>query len=122
MRKNQRQNNFMKHCAWSNISLRFRVHNRTKFIISEGISAKVWDVGAKLHKYKTSFLQLEDGVQPLEAMLYTLELINMDPDLLPGIKLGMIAYDSCDSPAYALEQTLDIIKGMTPIADLDISS
>lgn len=112
----------MKHCAWSNISLRFRVHNRTKFIISEGISAKVWDVGAKLHKYKTSFLQLEDGVQPLEAMLYTLELINMDPDLLPGIKLGMIAYDSCDSPAYALEQTLDIIKGMTPIADLDISS
>ncbi|XP_023724133.1 metabotropic glutamate receptor 3 isoform X2 [Cryptotermes secundus] len=56
-------------------------------------------------------IQLEDGVQPLEAMLYTLELINRNPDLLPGIKLGMIAYDSCDSPAYALEQTLDIIKG-----------
>jgi hypothetical protein len=61
---------------------------------------------------------LEDGVQPLEAMLYTLEQINKDPDLLPGIKLGMIAYDSCDSPTYALEQTLDLIKGEIPITDL----
>jgi metabotropic X receptor len=64
-------------------------------------------------------LQLEDGVQPLEAMLYTLQLINNDPDLLPGIKLGMIAYDSCDSPAYALEQTLDVIKGMTPATGIE---
>ncbi|KAJ4442843.1 hypothetical protein ANN_04436 [Periplaneta americana] len=54
---------------------------------------------------------LEDGIQPLEAMLYTLEQINNDPDLLPGIKLGMIAFDSCDSPAYGLEQSLDFVKG-----------
>ncbi|XP_069690823.1 metabotropic glutamate receptor 6-like isoform X3 [Periplaneta americana] len=56
-------------------------------------------------------VQLEDGIQPLEAMLYTLEQINNDPDLLPGIKLGMIAFDSCDSPAYGLEQSLDFVKG-----------
>jgi hypothetical protein len=56
-------------------------------------------------------LQLEDGVQPLEAMLYTLEQINKDRNLLPGIKLGMIAFDSCDSPAYGLEQALDFVKG-----------
>jgi hypothetical protein len=62
---------------------------------------------------------LEDGVQPLEAMLYTLQLINKDPDLLPGIKLGMIAYDSCDSPAYALEQTLDIIKGRAAVTGIE---
>ncbi|PSN47267.1 Metabotropic glutamate receptor 8 [Blattella germanica] len=54
---------------------------------------------------------LEDGVQPLEAMLYTLQEINADPNLLPGIKLGMIAFDSCDSPAYGLQQSLDFVKG-----------
>jgi hypothetical protein len=59
-------------------------------------------------------LQLEDGVQPLEAMLYTLEQINKDPNLLPGIKLGMIAFDSCDSPVYGLEQALDFVKGNEP--------
>jgi len=61
--------------------------------------------------YGTCLLQLEDGVQPLEAMLYTLEQINRDPHLLPGIKLGMIAFDTCDSPSYGLEQTLDFVKG-----------
>jgi hypothetical protein len=75
------------------------------------VSANGWDRPDLVTSIRSHVLQLEDGVQPLEAMLYTLQLINEDPDLLPGIKLGMIAYDSCDSPAYALEQTLDIIKG-----------
>ncbi|KAJ9573800.1 hypothetical protein L9F63_008837, partial [Diploptera punctata] len=44
-------------------------------------------------------------------MLYTLEEINKDATLLPGIKLGMIAFDSCDSPAYGLQQSLDFVKG-----------
>ncbi|XP_021930539.1 metabotropic glutamate receptor 3-like isoform X2 [Zootermopsis nevadensis] len=44
-------------------------------------------------------------------MLYTLEQINKDTNLLPGIKLGMIAFDSCDSPTYGLEQALDFVKG-----------
>jgi hypothetical protein len=65
-------------------------------------------------------LQLEDGLQPLEAMLYTLEQINKDTDLLPGIKLGMIAFDSCDSPSYGLEQALDFVKGMKRVTDLKL--
>ncbi|XP_076315691.1 metabotropic glutamate receptor 3-like [Tachypleus tridentatus] len=53
----------------------------------------------------------EEGIQQLEALLYTLKKINEDPKLLPGVKLGVIALDSCDSTTYALEQTLDFIKG-----------
>ncbi|XP_022250369.1 metabotropic glutamate receptor 3-like [Limulus polyphemus] len=53
----------------------------------------------------------EEGVQQLEALLYTLKKINEDPKLLPGVKLGVIALDSCDSTTYALEQSLDFIKG-----------
>lgn len=59
-----------------------------------------------------NFLQPEDGLQPLEAMLYTIEQINRDPTILPGIRLGAIIFDSCDNSNYALEQTLYFIKGM----------
>ena len=55
--------------------------------------------------------QLEDGVQTLEAMLHTVDRINSDPDLLPGIKLGLLAYDSCDNPTTALEHSTDFVKG-----------
>ena len=58
-----------------------------------------------------STLQGEDGIQPLEAMLYTIQQINRDPDILPGIHLGALIFDSCDNPNYALEQTLNFIKG-----------
>ncbi|XP_068226599.1 metabotropic glutamate receptor 3-like isoform X2 [Palaemon carinicauda] len=56
-------------------------------------------------------LQGEDGIQPLEAMLYTLDEINSNPDLLPGIKLGALVMDSCNSPTLALDQSLGFIKG-----------
>nr|CAD7426273.1 unnamed protein product [Timema monikensis] len=54
---------------------------------------------------------MEDGVQPLEAMIFTLNQINNDPKILPGIKLGMLAFDSCDSQSYGLEQSLNFVKG-----------
>ncbi|XP_023290686.1 metabotropic glutamate receptor 3 [Orussus abietinus] len=56
-------------------------------------------------------IQLEDGIQPLEAMLYTLQQINQDPDILPGIRLGVLAFDSCDNSNYALKQALNFVKG-----------
>ncbi|XP_058793488.1 metabotropic glutamate receptor 7-like isoform X2 [Phymastichus coffea] len=56
-------------------------------------------------------IQLEDGIQPLEAMIYTINQINRDPKILPGIQLGVIAFDSCDNPNYALEQALYFVKG-----------
>ncbi|XP_063988055.1 metabotropic glutamate receptor 6-like [Diachasmimorpha longicaudata] len=56
-------------------------------------------------------IQWQDGIQPLEAMLYTVKQINNDPKLLPGIKLGVLAFDSCDNANYALEQALNFVKG-----------
>ncbi|XP_076361004.1 metabotropic glutamate receptor 3-like [Tachypleus tridentatus] len=53
----------------------------------------------------------EEGLQQLEALLFTLKKINENPKLLPGVKLGVIALDTCDSATYALEQSLDFIKG-----------
>ena len=47
----------------------------------------------------------------MEALLFTLDQINRNEDLLPGIRLGVIAVDSCDSGTYALEQSLDFVKG-----------
>jgi len=44
-------------------------------------------------------------------MLYTIEKINQNPDILPGVRLGVLAMDSCDSNIYALEQSLEFIKG-----------
>ncbi|XP_076278520.1 metabotropic glutamate receptor 6 [Lasioglossum baleicum] len=57
-------------------------------------------------------IQIEDGIQPLEAMLYTVERINNDPTMLPGIQLGALAFDTCDNPGYALEQAFYFVKGL----------
>ncbi|XP_076387481.1 metabotropic glutamate receptor 6 isoform X2 [Megachile rotundata] len=56
-------------------------------------------------------IQIEDGVQPLEAMLYTVGRVNDDPRILPGVKLGVLAFDTCDNPGYALEGAFHFVKG-----------
>ncbi|XP_017764397.1 PREDICTED: metabotropic glutamate receptor 6-like [Eufriesea mexicana] len=56
-------------------------------------------------------IQKEDGIQPLEAMLYTIERINENPTILPGIRLGALAFDTCDNPVYALDQAFYFVKG-----------
>ncbi|XP_077509503.1 metabotropic glutamate receptor 2-like [Amblyomma americanum] len=53
----------------------------------------------------------DEGVEQLEALLFTLHKINNDSTLLPGVSLGVLALDSCDSTEYALEQSLDFVKG-----------
>ncbi|GFY53526.1 metabotropic glutamate receptor, partial [Trichonephila inaurata madagascariensis] len=56
----------------------------------------------------------DEGIHQLEALLFTIKKINADPSILPGIQLGILALDSCDSATYALEQSLDFIKGSSP--------
>lgn len=43
-------------------------------------------------------------------MLYALDKINEDAQLLPDIKLGAILLDSCSSSTYALNQSLEFIR------------
>ena len=52
----------------------------------------------------------DKGIQRLEAMLYAIQQINNDPELLPTIKLGAHILDTCLRDTYALEQSLDFIK------------
>lgn len=60
-------------------------------------------------------MQSDDGIQPLEALLYTLQQVNSDK-LIPGITLGIMAVDSCDNINYALDQCLDFIQGLFRVA------
>ncbi|GJQ86878.1 hypothetical protein Trydic_g19544 [Trypoxylus dichotomus] len=54
----------------------------------------------------------QGGIQALEAMLYTLDRLNRDPNpLLPNITLGAHILDDCDKDTYGLEMAVDFIKG-----------
>uniref|UniRef100_A0A8C3YHN5 Glutamate metabotropic receptor 2 n=1 Tax=Catagonus wagneri TaxID=51154 RepID=A0A8C3YHN5_9CETA len=50
------------------------------------------------------------GIQRLEAMLFALDRINRDPNLLPGVRLGAHILDSCSKDTHALEQALDFVR------------
>lgn len=50
------------------------------------------------------------GIQRLEAMLYAIDLINNDTDLLPGITLGATVVDTCSRDTYALNRSLEFIR------------
>ncbi|XP_055356612.1 metabotropic glutamate receptor 3-like isoform X2 [Paramacrobiotus metropolitanus] len=56
-------------------------------------------------------LQEADGVVPLEATLYYLQEINR-AGILP-FTLGLLAFDTCDSHSFALEQALHFIHSHT---------
>ena len=54
----------------------------------------------------------QGGIQALEAMLYTLDRLNLGPEvLLPNITLGAHILDDCDKDTYGLEMAVDFIKG-----------
>lgn len=50
------------------------------------------------------------GIQRLEAMLFAIEQINNDKQLLPGIELGAVIFDTCSDDNYALEQSLRFVR------------
>ncbi|XP_047503718.1 metabotropic glutamate receptor 2-like [Pieris napi] len=53
----------------------------------------------------------QGGVQPLETMLYTLDIINHKLKLIPGVVIGAHVLDDCDRDTYGLEMAVDFIKG-----------
>ncbi|KAL0108286.1 hypothetical protein PUN28_015079 [Cardiocondyla obscurior] len=52
----------------------------------------------------------EKGMQRLEAMLYVLDQINNDEELLPNTTLGALILDSCSSDTYALDQSMEFVR------------
>lgn len=52
----------------------------------------------------------EYGIHRTEVTLQTIDLINSDPNFLPGIKLGVEIRDSCWFSSVALEQSIEFIR------------
>ncbi|KAF7997885.1 hypothetical protein HCN44_009283 [Aphidius gifuensis] len=59
------------------------------------------------------------GVQRLEAMLFAIDQINRDKNILPGISLGVHILDTCSRDTYALNQSLHFVRAS--LSNLDIS-
>lgn len=47
------------------------------------------------------------GIQRLEAMLYAVQRINKEASILPGLTLGLRAFDTCSSETTALDRTVE---------------
>ncbi|XP_018416486.1 PREDICTED: extracellular calcium-sensing receptor-like [Nanorana parkeri] len=52
--------------------------------------------------------------QHFQAMRFALEEINGNPDLLPNVTLGLIAFDSCAALRKELEGTMWMLSGQVP--------
>ncbi|XP_062829899.1 uncharacterized protein LOC134297101 [Anolis carolinensis] len=57
-------------------------------------------------------IKREAGIHRLEAMLYALDQINSDPELLPNVTLGARILDTCSRDTYALEQSLTFVQAL----------
>ena len=53
----------------------------------------------------------QGGIQALETMLYTLDVLNRDPKKIPNVSIGAHILDDCDKDTYGLEMAVDFIKG-----------
>lgn len=62
----------------------------------------------------------EKGIHRMEAMLYALDQINSDPDLLPNITLGARILDTCSRDTYALEQSLTFVQALIQKDNSDV--
>lgn len=60
------------------------------------------------------------GVQRLEAMLYAIDRVNNDTNILPGITIGVHILDTCSRDTYALNQSLQFVR--SSLNNLDTSA
>ncbi|KAI8494984.1 hypothetical protein Bbelb_275890 [Branchiostoma belcheri] len=51
------------------------------------------------------------SLQLVEAFLFALDAINRDPALLPGVQLGGVVIDSCNSPEIAALEVTNLLSG-----------
>ncbi len=57
----------------------------------------------------TNNLYLNETLDYVEAFLYSIDVINNDPNLLPNISLGYDIRDSCITESTAIEETVDLV-------------
>lgn len=69
----------------------------------------LFPIHSNLQGKKCLNIQEQDGIQALEAMKYSIKSVNEDSGLLPGIELGMVGVDTCESETVTLDNTLELI-------------
>ncbi|XP_076545118.1 metabotropic glutamate receptor 8 isoform X1 [Osmia lignaria lignaria] len=79
-------------------------------IILGGIFPMHEQVSGSIGQSPCGAVKEEKGMQRLEAMLYALDEINSDNDLLPNTTLGALILDSCSSDTYALDQSMEFVR------------
>ncbi|XP_076762367.1 metabotropic glutamate receptor 8 isoform X2 [Xylocopa sonorina] len=79
-------------------------------VILGGIFPMHEQVAGSIGQSPCGAVKEEKGMQRLEAMLYVLDEINSDNDLLPNTTLGALILDSCSSDTYALDQSMEFVR------------
>ncbi|XP_067205710.1 metabotropic glutamate receptor 8-like isoform X2 [Linepithema humile] len=79
-------------------------------IILGGIFPMHEQVASSIGQSPCGAVKEEKGMQRLEAMLYVLNEINADVELLPNTTLGALILDSCSSDTYALDQSMEFVR------------
>ena len=51
----------------------------------------------------------DQGIESVEAMLYAIDTINSDPDLLPNVTLGYDIRDTCRSEKIGLDESANMV-------------
>lgn len=52
------------------------------------------------------------GVEQVEAMIFAINCVNRNPDLLPNVTLGFSIRDTCTTPSHALQQAFQYVQSM----------
>lgn len=55
-------------------------------------------------------------------MVFALEEINHNPDLLPGLKLGYHIRDSCALPLWAMQEAMTLVGGESTACESEAPS
>jgi len=74
------------------------------FPVYSGLQNSSWKQCSKLNP--------ERGIHRLEAMMYAVDMINKDRNILPNHTIGVNIRDTCGSDTHALEESIHFIKGL----------
>ncbi|XP_077998831.1 metabotropic glutamate receptor 3-like [Glandiceps talaboti] len=98
------------HYTEHNLSFAWPVNNAAATIAGDVIIGGLVMAHERHDEYICGHILEQPGIQALEAMLYTVDLINKQ-EFLPGFTLGVHVLDDCDKDTYGLEQSVDFIRG-----------
>ncbi|CAL4110974.1 unnamed protein product, partial [Meganyctiphanes norvegica] len=78
-------------------------------------------IAAAFNIHKSGHMPLEcgpldgdQGIQNVESFLWALDRVNKDPHILPGLQLGAIIFDACNSKEKVVRDVTNFLTGRVP--------